>query len=87
MGCGPARVRPGLGVPDNRFVGEIAKTYDQPGTGIELSAGMLEVLRSKPEASDITAVEGDMAVTCVEGATSLVYLVFNTKANFTSQDE
>ena len=55
--------------------------------GIELSADMLAVLRSKPEASDITAVEGDMAVTFVEGEFSLVYLVFNTITNLTSQDE
>jgi SAM-dependent methyltransferase len=120
-------------VPENRFVGEIAKTYDQPGTGmfddyvleatvaclvelagggaamefaigtgrvavplaargvpvsgIELSADMLAVLRSKPGASAITAVEGDMAVTHVDGEFSLVYLVFNTITNLTSQDE
>jgi SAM-dependent methyltransferase len=120
-------------VPENRFVGEIATTYDQPGTGmfaddvlkatvdclvelagegaamefaigtgrvavplaargvqvagIELSADMLAVLWSKPEASDIAAVEGDMAVTCVDGEFSLVYLVFNTISNLTSQDE
>ncbi len=120
-------------MPENRFVGEIAKTYDQPGTGmfadgvleatvdclveltdggaamefaigsgrvavplaargvsvsgIELSADMLDVLRSKPGADDITAVEGDMAVTFVEGEFSLVYLVFNTIMNLTTQDE
>ena len=55
--------------------------------GVELSADMLAVLRSKPEASEITAVEGDMAVTFVEGEFSLVYLVFNTIMNLTSQDE
>jgi len=120
-------------VPENRFVGEIATTYDQPGsgmfasgvlqatvdclvelagggaalefavgtgrvavplaargvsvTGIELSADMLAVLRSKPEASEITAVQGDMAVARVDGEFSLVYLVFNTITNLTSQDE
>ena len=58
-----------------------------PVAGIELSTDMLAVLRSKPEASDITAVEGDMAVTFVEGEFSLVYLVFNTITNLTSQDE
>jgi len=58
-----------------------------PVAGIELSADMLDVLRSKPEASDITAVEGDMAVTFVEGEFSLVYLVFNTIQNLTTQDE
>jgi SAM-dependent methyltransferase len=120
-------------VPENRFVGEIARTYDQPGAGmfadhvldttvdclvelagggavmefaigtgrvavplaargvpvagIELSADMLAELRSKPGASAIMAVEGDMAVTCMEGEFSLVYLVFNTITNLTSQDE
>jgi SAM-dependent methyltransferase len=120
-------------VPENRFVGEIATTYDQPGTGmfadgvldatadclaelaeggaalefaigtgrvaiplaargipvtgIELSADMLAVLRSKPEAQTISAVEGDMAVTQVEGEFSLVYLVFNTITNLTTQNE
>ena len=120
-------------MPENRFVGEVARTYDQPGTGmfsdvvleatvdclaeladggaamefaigtgrvavplaargvpvagIELSADMLAVLRSKSEASDIEAVEGDMAVTYVEGEFSLVYLVYNTITNLTSQDE
>jgi SAM-dependent methyltransferase len=124
MSCGPAGVGPSWSVPENRFVGEIARTYDQPGTGmfsaavlqatvdclvefaigtgrvaiplaargvpvagIELSADMLAVLRSKPEAGGITAVEGDMAVTCVEGEFSLVYLIFNTITNLTTQDE
>ena len=58
-----------------------------PVAGIELSADMLDVLRSKPEASDIAAVEGDMATTFVEGEFSLVYLVFNTIQNLTTQDE
>ena len=34
-----------------------------------------------------TAVEGDMTVTFVEGEFSLVYLVFNTIMNLTTQDE
>ncbi len=58
-----------------------------PVAGIELSADMLAVLRSKPQVSDIAAVEGDMAVTHVEGEFSLVYLVYNTITNLTSQDE
>jgi SAM-dependent methyltransferase len=58
-----------------------------PVTGIELSADMLAVLHSKPGASSINAVEGDMAVTVVDGEFSLVYLVFNTITNLTSQDE
>jgi SAM-dependent methyltransferase len=131
--CGPTQVGPSWKVPENRFVGEIARRYDQPGTGmfaldvieatvdclveladggaamefaigtgrvalplaargvpvagIELSADMLAVLRAKPGASGIAAVEGDMALTHVEGEFSLVYLVFNTITNLTSQDE
>jgi SAM-dependent methyltransferase len=128
-----ARIGPSSGVPENRFVGEIASNYDQPGTGmfadavleatvnclvelagggaalefaigtgrvavplaargvsvagIELSSDMLAVLKSKPAASDIRAMEGDMAETYVEGEFTLVYLVFNTITNLTSQDE
>jgi SAM-dependent methyltransferase len=58
-----------------------------PVVGIDLSADMLAVLRSKPGASNVKAVEGDMAGTFVEGEFSLVYLVFNTITNLTSQDE
>jgi SAM-dependent methyltransferase len=120
-------------VPENRFVGEVARSYDERsaamfapevldrtvdclaeladggpalefaiGTGrvavplaargietagIELSGDMLAELRAKPEAAGIRAVEGDMAVTHVEGDFSLVYLVFNTITNLTTQDE
>jgi SAM-dependent methyltransferase len=120
-------------VPENRFVGEVARTYDHGsdgvvalevvertvdclvaladggpvlefaiGTGriaiplaargvevagVDLSADMLAELRAKPESGSIRAVEGDMAVTRVEGEFSLVYLVFNTITNLTTQDE
>jgi SAM-dependent methyltransferase len=55
--------------------------------GIELSADMLSALRAKPGAVGIRAIEGDMAATRVEGDFSLVYLVFNTITNLTTQDE
>lgn len=120
-------------MPENRFVGEIARTYDQGSTGmfapevleptveclvelaeegpalefaigtgrvaiplagrgievagIDLSADMLAELQAKPEAASITAVEGDMATTRIDGEYSLVYLVFNTISNVTTQDE
>ena len=120
-------------MPENRFVGDIARTYDQRsarmfapevldptvarlaelaeggptlefaiGTGrvalplaargvevagIELSTDMLAALRTKPGGSDIQTVAGDMAVTRIDGAFSLVYLVFNTITNLTTQDE
>jgi SAM-dependent methyltransferase len=54
--------------------------------GIELSPYMLERLRAKPGAPGIDAVEGDMTTTRVDGEFSLVYLVFNTITNLTTQD-
>jgi SAM-dependent methyltransferase len=116
-------------VPENRFVGEIARRYDQGtmpeaanatvdlladlaeggpalefaiGTGriavplaargirvagIDLSADMLAVLRAKPAAAEIEVIEGDMATARAGGDFSLVYLVFNTITNLTTQDE
>jgi SAM-dependent methyltransferase len=55
-------------------------------TGIDNSEAMLARLRSKPGAERIEAVVGDMATTRVEGEFELVYLVFNTIFNLTSQD-
>ena len=57
-----------------------------PVAGIDTSEAMLEQLRAKPGADAIRAAQGDMAATRVEGAFSLVYLVFNTFFNLTTQD-
>jgi len=57
-----------------------------PVTGIELSAAMVEQLRAKPGGADLPVSVGDMATTTVPGTFSLVYLVFNTIVNLTSQD-
>ncbi|MEO9863661.1 MAG: class I SAM-dependent methyltransferase [Yoonia sp.] len=54
--------------------------------GIELSAAMVDQLRQKPEGADIPAVVGDMTTTRVDGAFSLVFLVYNTIDNLTTQD-
>jgi hypothetical protein len=54
--------------------------------GIDNSEAMLQRLREKPGAERIEAVVGDMAATRVEGEFSLVYLVFNTIFNLTTQD-
>jgi SAM-dependent methyltransferase len=48
---------------------------------------MLAVLRAKDGAAAITAVLGDMKATRLGGDFSLVYLVFNTIMNVTTQDE
>jgi SAM-dependent methyltransferase len=55
--------------------------------GIELSPAMAEVLRAKPGAATVPVTVGDMTTTRVDGTFSLVYLVFNTIMNVTTQDE
>jgi Methyltransferase domain len=52
--------------------------------GIDNSEAMLKRLRAKD--ARIDAVVGDMATTRMDGEFSLVYLVFNTIFNLTSQD-
>ena len=54
--------------------------------GIDSSQAMLARLREKPGAERIEALVGDMAATRVDGEFSLVYLVFNTIFNLTTQD-
>jgi SAM-dependent methyltransferase len=57
-----------------------------PVAGIDNSEAMLARLRDKPGAERVEAVAGDMAATRLEGDFSLVYLVFNTIFNLTTQD-
>jgi hypothetical protein len=58
-----------------------------PVAGIELSPDMAAVLRDKPGAAAVPVTIGDMTSTRVPGVYSLVYLVFNTIMNVTTQDE
>jgi SAM-dependent methyltransferase len=58
-----------------------------PVAGIELSPHMAAVLRGKPGAGAVPVTIGDMTSTRVPGVYSLVYLVFNTIMNVTTQDE
>ena len=58
-----------------------------PVSGIELSPHMVAMLRGKPGAAAVPVTIGDMATTRVPGEFSLVYLVFNTIMNVTTQDE
>jgi SAM-dependent methyltransferase len=58
-----------------------------PVSGIELSTAMVEQLRAKDGAHRIKVTIGDMATARVDGAFRLVYLVFNTIGNLTTQDE
>jgi hypothetical protein len=57
-----------------------------PVTGIDNSEAMLAQLREKPGAERVEALAGDMAATRVDGEFALVYLVFNTIFNLTTQD-
>jgi len=54
--------------------------------GIELSAAMVEQLRSQPGSADIDVTIGDFSTTTVLGTFTLAYLVRNTIMNLTTQD-
>ena len=54
--------------------------------GIELSAAMVEQLRSRPGSADIDVTMGDFATTKLTGTFTLAYLVRNTIMNLTTQD-
>jgi SAM-dependent methyltransferase len=68
-------------------VGLALQARGVPVSGIELSPHMVERLRAKPGGADIPVAVGDMATTQVAGRFRLVYLVFNTIMNVTTQDE
>ena len=53
--------------------------------GIDLSRAMVAQLQAKPGGSDIPVTIGDFTTTRVDGAFRLVYLVYNTIQNVTSQ--
>lgn len=55
-------------------------------TGIELSKPMVLEMRKKDGGAEIEVTIGDMSTTRVEGAFSLVFLVYNTIDNLTTQD-
>jgi SAM-dependent methyltransferase len=57
-----------------------------PVHGIDLSEAMVARLREKPDADRVGVTIGDFASTRVDGAFRLVYLVFNTINNLTTQD-
>ena len=55
--------------------------------GIDSSEAMVARLRAKPGGEDIEVAIGDFARTRVDGAFSVVYLVFNTICNLVTQDD
>jgi SAM-dependent methyltransferase len=54
--------------------------------GIDLSPDMVAKLREKPGGDAVGVTVGDFATTRVDGTFALVYLVFNTINNLTTQD-
>jgi SAM-dependent methyltransferase len=54
--------------------------------GIEFSADMIDVFKAKPGSESIRVVQGDMAIASMDKTYSLVFLVFNTIMNLTTQD-
>ena len=69
--------------------GRIALPLAQRGVqvhGIDLSEAMVAKLRAKPGGEDIGITIGDFSTTTVDGTFSLVYLVFNTIMNLTTQE-
>jgi SAM-dependent methyltransferase len=56
-------------------------------SGIELSAPMIDQLRTKVGEAKIPVVVGDMATARAPGTYTLVYLVFNTISNLLTQAE
>lgn len=56
-------------------------------SGIELSTAMVDQLRAKDGGADIPVEIGDMTTARVAGSFRLVYLVYNTIGNLTTQDQ
>lgn len=54
--------------------------------GIDLSPAMVDKLREKPGGDEIDVEIGDFATTTVDGPFGLVFLVFSTISNLTTQD-
>jgi len=69
--------------------GRIALPLSRRGVrvhGIDLSEAMVARLRAKPGAEAVRVAIGDFATTTVDERFTLVYLVFNTIENLTTQD-
>lgn len=58
-----------------------------PVHGVDISEPMLNLLQSKPGSDQVTITIGDFAKVQVPGTFRLVYLLFNTIMNLTTQDE
>lgn len=70
--------------------GRIALPLSQRGVrvhGIDLSPSMIDRLRAKPGADAVGVTVGDASTTRVDGTFRVVYMVWNTLMNLTTQDE
>ncbi len=74
-----------LGIGTGRIALPLARR-GVPVHGIDISQAMVARLRAKPGGEAIGVTIGDFATTRVEGTFSVVYLVFNTIMNLTTQD-
>jgi len=74
-----------LGIGTGRIALPLARR-GVPVHGIDLSRAMVARLRAKPGGDAIGVRFGDFATTRVDGTFSLVYLVFNTINNLTTQE-
>jgi SAM-dependent methyltransferase len=81
-GDGPALE---LGVGTGRIALPLSRRV--PVHGIDLSPAMVARLRAKPGGDAVGVTVGDFASTRVDGTFRLVYLVFNTIGNLTTQDQ
>lgn len=75
-----------FGVGTGRIALPLAKR-GVPVRGIDASDAMVARLLAKPGGREIDVTIGDFSTTRVDGNFSLVYLVFNTIFNLTTQDE
>jgi SAM-dependent methyltransferase len=75
-----------LGVGTGRIALPLAER-GVPVHGIDLSEAMVARLREKPGGDRVAVTIGDFATTRAPGTYSLVYLVFNTIMNLTTQEE
>ncbi len=70
--------------------GRVALPLAQKGLsvqGIDASPDMVAKLREKPGGADIPVIIGDMADVNVDGKFDLIFLIFNTLFNLTSQED
>lgn len=71
-----------LGVGTGRIAIPLAlRAHPTPVVGIDTSAAMLAVMATKPEASAVTAVVGDMVDALPDGPLAVVFVAYNTFFN------